>query len=94
MAAVQLLSPEIKAINNRGRSFGVRGHCARANERTRSRTSNRRLTAVAPANFNLIADEVRRRMDTYGPNAIREQKRRAWWRMLLDQFTEFIAAIN
>ena len=47
---------------------------------------------VHPAS-GLSADEVRRRMDTYGPNAIREQKRRAWWRMLLDQFTEFMIIV-
>lgn len=44
---------------------------------------------VAPAS-GLTAEEAGRRSETYGANEIREKPARAIWRMLLDQFADFM----
>ncbi|MDO9116546.1 MAG: calcium-translocating P-type ATPase, PMCA-type [Nitrospira sp.] len=41
----------------------------------------------------LSADEVARRLSTYGLNAIQEHRARSPWRMLLDQFTDFMILV-
>ena len=41
----------------------------------------------------LSADEVARRLSIYGPNAIQEHRARSPWRMLLDQFTDFMILV-
>jgi Ca2+-transporting ATPase len=41
----------------------------------------------------LCADEVARRRSTYGLNAIQEHRARSPWRMLLDQFTDFMILV-
>jgi Ca2+-transporting ATPase len=41
----------------------------------------------------LGAGEVARRLSTYGPNAIQEHRARSPWRMLLDQFTDFMILV-
>jgi Ca2+-transporting ATPase len=41
----------------------------------------------------LSSEEAGRRAATYGSNEIREQRRRSAWRMLLDQFTEFMILV-
>lgn len=41
----------------------------------------------------LSPDEAERRRGVYGPNAIQEQRRRGPWRMLLDQFTDFMILV-
>ncbi len=41
----------------------------------------------------VTAAEVERRAAVYGINEIQEQRRRGWWRMLLDQFTDFMILV-
>jgi Ca2+-transporting ATPase len=41
----------------------------------------------------LSTGEVARRLATYGPNAIQEHRARSPWRMLLDQFTDFMILV-
>ena len=41
----------------------------------------------------LSAAKAAERMARYGPNALREKRRRSPWRMLLDQFTDFMIII-
>lgn len=41
----------------------------------------------------LSAGEVARRLTAYGPNAIQEHRARSPWRMLLDQFTDFMILV-
>ena len=48
--------------------------------------------AVDPA-AGLSTAEVERRARVYGPNQVREQRRRPAWRMLLDQFTDFMILV-
>jgi len=43
--------------------------------------------------MGLSADEVTRRLSTYGMNAIQEHRVRSPWRMLLDQFTDFMILV-
>ena len=43
--------------------------------------------------MGLSADEVARRLSTYGLNAIQEHRARSPWRMLLDQFTDFMILV-
>ena len=43
--------------------------------------------------MGLSADEVARRLSTYGMNAILEHRGRGPWRMLLDQFTDFMILV-
>ena len=45
------------------------------------------------AHAGLAADEAGRRLQAHGRNEIREGKRRGPWRMLLDQFTDFMILI-
>ena len=52
-------------------------------------TADTVLRLAVDPECGLRPDEVRRRTDVYGPNTIPEQRGRAWWRMLLDQFAEF-----
>lgn len=41
----------------------------------------------------LSTGEVARRLSNYGPNAIQEHRARSPWRMLLDQFTDFMILV-
>lgn len=41
----------------------------------------------------ISTDEAKRRCGVYGPNEIQEQRRRGPWRMLLDQFTDFMILV-
>jgi Ca2+-transporting ATPase len=41
----------------------------------------------------LAAEQVRRRQDQFGPNELREAPGRSFWRMLLDQFNQFLVII-
>jgi len=41
----------------------------------------------------LSAEKVARRLSRYGPNAIQEHRARSPWRMLLDQFTDFMILV-
>lgn len=47
---------------------------------------------VAPAN-GLTSAEVVRRQQKFGPNEIIEMAGRPWWRILLDQFTDFMIIV-
>jgi len=41
----------------------------------------------------LSDDELRKRQARFGPNELQEQPRRSFWRMLLDQFNQFLVLI-
>jgi Ca2+-transporting ATPase len=48
---------------------------------------------LAVGDDGLSAEEVARRLARDGPNALPEPPRRRWWRMLLDQFTDFMILV-
>ncbi|HSR29575.1 MAG TPA: cation-translocating P-type ATPase [Anaerolineae bacterium] len=41
----------------------------------------------------LSAEQVRKRQEQFGPNELQEAPRRSFWRMLLDQFNQFLVII-
>jgi P-type Ca2+ transporter type 2C len=51
------------------------------------------LELKSDPNAGLSAEEAGRRLSDYGPNVIQEYQRRSPWRMLLDQFTDFMIVV-
>ncbi|MBS0002956.1 MAG: HAD-IC family P-type ATPase, partial [Thioalkalivibrio sp.] len=56
-------------------------------------SGNEALERLDSREHGLSADEARERMDRYGPNRLREEQGRPWWRRLLDQFNNVLIII-
>ena len=56
-------------------------------------TGDEALDRLDTARDGLPEDDVRRRLEAYGPNQLRREERRPWWKRLLAQFNNILIII-